>query len=289
MPAGVPISEPELLARLAMGEREFEDYFFDLVAKLPARPFRPELLERALDYPWQRPTSSYRLDAGRVEPLGEMTAEEREDFVADLVHGEDRVPLLAIGSNAAPAPLTVKLANLEHPEDRSLTVLSGRLHGFDIGAAAQLALYGSLPATPFPSPGTAVAAAVLWVTPTQLTQLAWTEVNYRLGWLEARFEVDGGGGSVERALVFVSRFGSFAPDGEPLALAAIPAAGRRAPALSQGELLDRAAALALGPEAGAADLVRGIVEDPGATARRVAEHVWPVGVLFAHRHWAPIV
>lgn len=275
MPTSLPISEPELLARLAMDEREFEAYFFDLVARWSARPFRPELLERALGYPWERPPGSYRLDSGRVEPLGELGAGEREG----------RVPLLAIGSNASPAALTTKLAQLERPEDRSLVALAGRLHGFDIGAAAQLALYGALPATPFPSPGTAVAATVLWVTPAQLTQLAWTEVNYRLGWLRARFEVDGGGGSVERALVFVSRFGAFAPGGEPAALAAIPAAGRRAPAFSQEELLDRAAKLALGPGAVAADLVRGILEDPEATARRVAARVWPAGVPFSHPDW----
>lgn len=285
MSTGLPISEPELLARLAMDEREFEAYFFELVARWEPRPFRPELLERALGYPWERPPGSYLLDSGRVETLAGLAPEQRVRSVASFSGDPERVPLLAIGSNAAPAALAAKLAHLEDPADRSLLAQAGRLHDFEIGAAAQLALYGSLPATPFPSPGTAVDATLLWVTPAQLTQLAWTEVNYRLGWLQARFEAEGGGEGCERALVFVSRFGAFAPDGEPAALAAIPAAGRRAAPRSQAELLDRAAVLALGPDAGAADLVRGIVEDPERTARRVAERVWPLGIPFSHPNW----
>ena len=72
-------------------------------------------------------------------------------------------------------------------------------------------MYGSMPATLFPSPGTAVGATVLWVTPTQFTQLAWSEITYRLGRLRARFDVEESADGFEEVLVFVSRFGTFCP------------------------------------------------------------------------------
>ena len=93
----------------------------------------------------------------------------------------ERLPVLAIGSNAAPEVLERKFAHFPEEEDRAVLALTGRLHDFDVGFAAQPALYGSMPATLFPSPGTAVAATVLWVTPAQLTQLVWSEISYRLG------------------------------------------------------------------------------------------------------------
>ena len=135
--------------------------------------------------------------------------------------------------------------------------------------------------------GTAVAATLHWVTPAQLTQIAWTELNYRLGRLAARFEVAEGGGSFDEVAVFVSRFGCFAPAEEPLALAAVPASGRRAAEATQAELLDRAAALALGPGAGGWDLVRAIHEDPAATAPRIAATVWRAGLPFEAAGWRP--
>ena len=70
-------------------------------------------------------------------------------------------------------------------------MLAGDLHDFDVGPAAYPTAYASFPATLFVSPGTALRASVLWVTPVQLTALTWTEVSYRLGRLAPiRFEPD---------------------------------------------------------------------------------------------------
>lgn len=275
-----PITDPELLARLALGEREFEAYYLEWAARLPPRRFGPEQLVRALGYPWERPAGSFLLDAGGERPLAALAPAERRRALAELTDPAGRSPLLAIGSNAAPSVLTSKLADLEHEEDRELLGLAGHLHGFDVGPAAQPALYGSLPATLFPSPGTAVAATLLWLTPAQLTRLAWSELNYRLGRLRARFELADGGASPDSVAVFVSRFGRFAPGGESLALAAVPARGRRATALTQADLLDRAAALALGPGSGGEDLVRAILEDLATVAPRIAATIWPAGSPF---------
>jgi hypothetical protein len=84
-----------------------------------------------------------------------------------------------------------------------------------------------------------------------------------------------------------SRFGAFCPDGEPVALAAIPAAGRTAPELSEERLLDRAARLAVGPAADAETLIRAIFERPGETAERVAATVHKAALPFSSPGWTP--
>jgi hypothetical protein len=283
-----PIEEPELLERLAMEDREFAEYVRRLAAALPARVYGAEALERALAYPWERPDGSYRLsgDAG-VEPLERMAAAERDAAIAEYASDEGRLPLLAIGSNGSPAVLERKFAHFPDAADRAVLVLTGRLHDFDVGFAAQPALYGSMPATIFPSPGTAVGAAVLWVSAAQFTQLAWSELSYRLGRLRTRFAVDEGGAAFDELLVFVSRFGAFLVDGEPAAMAAVPAGGRRARALTQEQALDAAAALAIGPGAPAEALVRAIFEDFGVVLPKLAETVNRRSRPFDSERWTP--
>jgi hypothetical protein len=272
------IGDPELLERLRLPDAEFREYVRRIVTAVPARPYAEAELEHALGYPWARPPGSYRLaEDGSVSALAELTPAEREG----------RLPLLAIGSNAAPEVLARKFAHFEEPADRAVLALAGRLHDFDVGASAQPAIYGSMPATIFPSPGTRVATTLLWVTPAQFVQLTWSEVSYLLGRLRTRFEVEGIGAHFDEVLVFVSRFGAFCLDDEPVALAAVPAEGRTAVALTQRQLLDAAAVLALGEGADAAALVRASCEDMGSLAARVAETVWHHSRPFASERWAP--
>jgi hypothetical protein len=280
------ISEPELLDRLAMDDREFEEFVGTLIASLPSRAYGPAVLERAVGYPWVRPKGSYRLRDGDVEPLDGLSIEERKQVLAEFA-SEDvgRLPLLAIGSNGAPEALERKFAHFSEEKDRAVLVLTGRLHDFDVGVSPQPTVYGSMPATLFPSPGTQVSAAVLWVTPPQFTQLVWSELSYRLGRLRARFDVDEIGTSVDEVLVFVSRFGAFCVHERPVALAAIPATGRTAEALSQEQLLDAVARLALGPGADAEALVRAIFEDMTEVAQKVAATVWKESQPFASECW----
>jgi hypothetical protein len=282
------ITEPELLERLAMDDREFGEYMASLLAALPARTYGAGAFARAVAYPWARPEGSYRLAGSEVTLLAERTPEDRDLVIRRFTSDPDRwLPILAIGSNAAPEVLERKFAHFHGEEDRSVLGLTGRLHDFDVGVAAQPALYGSMPATLFPSPGTAVSATVLWVTPVQLTQLAWSEISYRLGNLRARFEVDESDAAVAEVLVFVSRWGAFCVDGAPVALAAVPASGRTARALTQEQALDAAAALALGPEAKAETLVRAIFEDLSGLAPRLVETVNRESQPFASERWTP--
>jgi hypothetical protein len=282
-----PIDEPELLDRLAMDDRRFEEYMRTLAARFPPRTFERASLERAIGYPWARPPSSYRLTSAGVELLEDLTAGERERVLDEfLSEVGGRLPLLAFGSNAAPETLKRKFAHFPDEGDRAVLALTGRLHDFDVGVAPQPALYGSMPATLFPSPGTRVCATALWVTPTQFTQLTWSELSYRLGKLRTHFDVDGSETSFDEVLAFVSRFGAFCVAERPVALAAIPATGRTAEALTQEQLLDAAAALAIGPEASAEMLVRAIFEQTDEIGHITAP-VREASVPFASERWTP--
>ena len=81
-------------------------------------------------------------------------------------------------------------------------------------------------------------------------------------------------GPVSGLYGFVSRWGALCIDDGIVAMAAIPASARTAPALTQEQLLDHAA-VALGEGFGARDLVRAIMEDFGTTAIAVAERLRP--------------
>jgi hypothetical protein len=271
---------------MALGDEEFEALIRDFFAQLGPRPCGEAEIARALGYPWERPAGSYLLRGGAVEPLGAMEPSARKRAVGRFTApGRGRLPVLSIGSNAAPSVAERKFAHFEDEEDRAVLALSGHLHDFDVGVAPQPALYGSLPATLFPSPGTAVRATLLWVTPAQFTQLAWSEISYRLGRLRTRFEVDENGPGYDEVLVFISRFGAFCPDGEPVALAAIPARARVAPELSQEQLLAAAARLALGPTAAAETLVRAIFERPAELVPELVASVHKAALPFSSDRW----
>jgi hypothetical protein len=283
-----PIAEPELLRRLAMDDEEFAAFIRPLVSQLPPRPYDTDVLTQAVGYPWARPQGSYLLSGGDVDLLADCSIGERDRAIARFAAVETgRLPVLSIGSNAAPEVLERKFGHFTAEDDRTVLALTGRLHDFDVGVAAQPTMYGSMPATLFPSPGTAVAATLLWVTPTQFTQLAWSEITYRLGRLRTRFEVDESSAGFDQVLVFVSRFGAFCPDGHPVALAAIPASGRTAPALSQEQLLDAAARLALGPEANAEILIRAVFEETAEVSARIAATVHQTAQPFSSERWTP--
>jgi hypothetical protein len=255
-----PITEPELVQRLALSDEAFMRLVERLATAIGRREFTREAYERALSYPWERPNGSYALREDRVEAFSDLSAAARISTLAELT--ADRHPMLAFGANASPSALSIKFAHFPERSDREILVLTGHLSDVDVGAIAAPGMMGYMPATLFASPGTAVRAAVVWATPAQATQLAWSEVGYRLGRLdEARFEMDEDDVEVEDVFAFVSRFGALCIEGRPVALAAVPARGRTALALSQEELLDTVAGRLLGPGSRAEDLMRAAFED----------------------------
>lgn len=292
--APVPaITDPALLDRQRLTDEEFLGHFLDLIANFPPREWTREAFERGLRYPWHRPKRSYLLRDGETELLDDLDGARRSEVLTrygDPAGG--RAPLVAIGSNAAPKNLAIKLAHHTEPEDREVLVLAGELHELDVVASAAVTVYGAMPATLAASPGTSANAALLLVTATQLTTLTWGEIPYRLGRLcGAPFTVEDGieGLQIESPLAFVSRWGAFAPEGVPAPLAAIPGRDRRARGWSQRELLDRAADIVLGPGSGGAEAVtRAVCDDVAATAARGLAALRPYAQPFDFPDWVPL-
>lgn len=273
-----PIDEPELLRRLAASDETFTAEVRGFFAAVGEREFTEEAYATALGYPWPRPPSSFLLDGEDVRHLDAW----------DPSAAAERWPLLAFGSNGSPDTLARKFAHL--PEDeRRIPVLAGDLHDFDVGAAGHPTAYGSFPATLFASPATALRAAVLWVTPRQLTALSWTEVSYRLGRLDdVRFEpdVDGAPG-VPHVLAYASRWGLLHLDGDVAALAALPARERTVRAFTQEDLLGRLARETLGPGSTARDMVEAVYRGFGTTAERIAPFLQANATAFRSERWTP--
>jgi hypothetical protein len=283
------IGEPELLARLAMSDEEFVALAMSWAQAVGPREFSNEIYERALGYPWSRPAQSYLLTGEQVQAFDDLPADVREDVLSGLgAGGVERYPLLAFGSNGSPETLTLKFGHLPEQE-RRLLVAAGDLYDFDVGAAAMPTVYGALPATIFPSPGTAVRASVLWVTTAQLVALTWTEISYRLGRLEdVRFEPDNvDAPKVESMFAFASRWGAHCVDGETVAMQAVPAADRVAPALTQEQLLDQIARAVFGGTARARDLVTRVMDDFGAAATTIEPVLRETARPFRSACWTP--
>jgi hypothetical protein len=95
-----PITERELLERLALDDEQFLANFRTLSTVWGRREFLRTALDWALAYPWERPAGSYILRGSEVQLLEEIDAPDRASTVEAFV--EDRHPLLAYGGNAAP-------------------------------------------------------------------------------------------------------------------------------------------------------------------------------------------
>src|SRR5689334_11822688 len=89
--------------------------------------------DHPLLYPGAWPPDSGLLDGDRLLPLDR------------LVH-EDRVPVLAVGSNASPAQLRHKMA--EHGIVSPVPMVRTRVTGIDIGVSAHVSLLGYVSASP---------------------------------------------------------------------------------------------------------------------------------------------
>lgn len=279
-----PIHDPRVLEWLALDHDAWRAALAERVRAFGSRRFDQAAYEHALLYPWERPAGSYLLRGSDVVLVDEMDPGERRAVVSSF--SRERDPLITFGANGAPSRLESRFEELDDPEDRTILVLTGTLHGLDVGAQASPTAFGSMPGALFASPGTAVRASLLWVTPRQLAALTIMELGYHLGRLDrARFVMDEAEVEVDDLFAYISRIGALRLDGGPVALAAIPATGRTAPAMTQEELLDTIAALALGPGARAADVVRMCVEDTVALLEKVTPLTWPTAIRLPDDHW----
>lgn len=171
---------------------------------------------------------------------------------------EHRTPVLAAGSNQSHEQLIRKFSVLDG--DVTIPCVRGKLHDFDVVYAAHITGYGSIPATFQASPGTQVQVFVSWFDERQLDRMHATEGNYTFDRLSPiRIVLDHGQKLIE-AYAYSSKVGCLNREGEPVALAEIPAENRTFPAIAQPDILahvrDR-----LSPDHELDDFIFGHLED----------------------------
>jgi hypothetical protein len=184
---------------------------------------RSEVVERALAYPYSAP-------AGPFVQLGHQTLDPDEIEI----DREERSPVLAYGSNAAPKVLSRKLALSDQP----VLVVPARLRHFDVVYSAHISPYGAIPATLQRSRGTEVRVHVIYMTDAQIGVVSATEPNYEPRLLEdvdLRLE---DGGELSEISAYISRHGCLLADGTELALAAVRASGRKLAAIDEAGAME---------------------------------------------------
>jgi hypothetical protein len=178
--------------------------------------FGPSPREAPLIYPGHTPPTSGLVTDGPylpVEPLpGRRLAQARVVLGADrpaalavgisrvslgyallalnAVPIEARVPVLAVGSNAAIAQMQAKF--LAAGISCAMPLTWARVTGIRVGAAAIVSRWGYIPAAPVFEPGVTTRLAVNWLDPEQLRALDETETGY-----ERRLVDDGDATRVE--------------------------------------------------------------------------------------------
>jgi hypothetical protein len=156
--------------------------------------------EHPLTYPGAWPAGSGLLNGDRLLPL------ER------LVY-EDRVPVLAIGSNACPGQLRHKMR--EFGIDSPVPMVRTRVSGVGVGVSAHVSRFGYVSASPVASPRGPSELFVIWLDDRQLAVIDASEGvplpagNFGRAWLPApdvRIELPDGS-VLPGAYAYVNRHG----------------------------------------------------------------------------------
>jgi hypothetical protein len=274
-----PISSPDVLAWMALGDDEWLRAIMAREGEFETPPFTEAAYQFGLTYPWDRPAHSYLLRDGEVRPIADV---DLKAFTAD------RHPLVTFGANGAPHRLVERFGGCPDPADRDVLVLVGHLHGFDVGANIVPVPYGAVPAILFHSPGTTVRAAIIWLTPLQVETVVFAELGYRIGRLDhAQFAIDEADVGIDTVFAFIGRTGALRLDGEPVALAAVPARDRTARAMTQEELLQALGVLAFGPGTTPRDLARRCFEDHGSVVEALLPQTAPTALQLPAESWTP--
>ena len=224
-------------------------------------PPRAEAVAIAKRYPFPRPGYSFLYVNGEALPLlslGESLEDAevevdgrsvrvgpqlRQRGIVDPAPLSRRTSVLAYGANAAPERLRRKFVPFG---PAVFPVLQARLHDFDVVHAAHISSYGAVPATIECSPGTVCDIAITCLDERELARMHETEFRrhtYLFGLLSnVRLEPDLLP-VMDSVSTYVGGFGHIAPQGEPLALAAIRAERRRFRTCSQTEALETVQAM----------------------------------------------
>jgi hypothetical protein len=212
--------------------------------------------DHPLEYPGAIPDASFLYRGDSFHPLADAreecaglrlgewqvvwndgTREQLDDCLTRLSEAptRDRTPVLAYGSNAAPAQLERKYGG----DHDLIPVARATLSGLDVVFAGKVASYGAVPATVVPSPSATVDVAVTFLDDQQLQVLDRTERTY-----ERRRVTDGDAALVLRSgerlgafEVYVSEHGPLLIDGSARRLAAVRATGSELPEAGEPEVL----------------------------------------------------
>lgn len=212
-----------------------------------------DAVAHAKSYPFPVLGRSYLFRDGVSDPLDDFDRSER-------------TPVLAAGSNQSFEQIARKYANVS----AVIPVQKAVLHDFDTVYAAHFAHYGSIPATYYASPGTVVAAHVLWLDDAQLARMHETERSYSFDRLDGiRIEIPETGEVLRTAWSYSAAVGCVNAGGAPASLAEIAAEGRILPAMSQTEMLSHARDL-LAPGGDLDAFIREHMEDADLRRARTA-------------------
>lgn len=168
---------------------------------LDVRPFRAA------------PLGEWRVShKGEDKPLDQMLLDEAVPATAQ------RIPVLAVGSNASPAQVRRKLSAAGLWPVVPITAVEAR--GLSVGVSAHVSKAGYVPATPVHDPA---AVSIMWVTWLDVDELAAmdvTEPNYQRVRLHSQYSVElVSGQAVNGCWVYVSRHGYLTGrSGKPLRL-----------------------------------------------------------------------
>ena len=109
--------------------------------------------DHPLVYPGAWPEESGLLDGDRLLPLTRLTY-------------PDRVPVLAVGSNACPGQLRHKMR--EYGLSSPIPLVKARVTGLEVGVSAHVSAMGYVSASPFRAPGHTRELFLTWLDPAQL-------------------------------------------------------------------------------------------------------------------------
>ncbi len=234
----------------------------------------PIVRARAREYPYPAPPGDCIWIDGRLAPLAGLDDSAIASALRAVGADPDsrRTPVLAIGSNRAPAQLARKFADF--PSPCAVVVARAALKDFDVVYGAGIAGYGAVGgATLAHSRGARVEVWATWLDDAQLRRMHETEGLaagvygfLRLKQVDLSFRA---GPRWNSAFAYVQSRGAFNLGGAPVALAEVPASGRRFQALRQGQVQ---AALRdhFAPGASIDSFIAENLERPAIRAARVA-------------------
>ncbi|MCP5432906.1 MAG: hypothetical protein H6923_06515 [Alphaproteobacteria bacterium] len=213
----------------------------------------------ALAYPFAPPSASWALVDGKARPFDAAAARAAAEPA--------RTAVIAYGSNASPQHIARKYGG----RPGIVPTVRGRLEGFAIVHSAKFTAYGAMPATLTRAEGAWADIFVNFLDAEQLERMHATEalgVEYVFTPLPKVALTLEAGLRPESVHTYASLAGAFAPEGEPIALDAVPQSGPFA-ATRHAEAQEQARTR-LGVEATLPAFIDENIREPAVRARRIA-------------------